>query len=212
MQCFLAHFIQWQLQHFPWYSRLWLQMSESLAPISPLQYVCAPDSEHTLLAAPAQFLLEKFLQHASYKLFPKAIWNFKSPVLAIDCYLNIGPEVKGERTSTVPYLLPSFLSHFSPIWKLQGDKKEAYDKLIYAKAPIICDGNAPFPYLFQLHSKPVNTHSLAQRPALLRCLPQLGRSSCLLFASKTCTRWHFNHVMFCHKTEARHASATVLGM
>lgn len=68
-------------------------MSESLAPILPLQYVCAPDSEHTLLAAPAQFLLEKFLQHASYKLFPKAIHNFKSPVLAIDCYLNIGPEV-----------------------------------------------------------------------------------------------------------------------
>ncbi|XP_037661427.1 GREB1-like protein isoform X6 [Choloepus didactylus] len=68
-------------------------VSESLAPILPLQYVCAPDSEHTLLAAPAQFLLEKFLQHASYKLFPKAIQNFKSPVLAIDCYLNIGPEV-----------------------------------------------------------------------------------------------------------------------
>uniref|UniRef100_A0A8C8XZA1 GREB1 like retinoic acid receptor coactivator n=1 Tax=Panthera leo TaxID=9689 RepID=A0A8C8XZA1_PANLE len=70
-----------------------IMVSESLAPILPLQYVCAPDSEHTLLAAPAQFLLEKFLQHASYKLFPKAIHNFKSPVLAIDCYLNIGPEV-----------------------------------------------------------------------------------------------------------------------
>uniref|UniRef100_A0A2K5CNM1 GREB1 like retinoic acid receptor coactivator n=1 Tax=Aotus nancymaae TaxID=37293 RepID=A0A2K5CNM1_AOTNA len=68
-------------------------VSENLAPILPLQYICAPDSEHTLLAAPAQFLLEKFLQHASYKLFPKAIRNFKSPVLAIDCYLNIGPEV-----------------------------------------------------------------------------------------------------------------------
>ncbi|CAO2593210.1 GREB1-like protein [Lemmus lemmus] len=70
-----------------------ITVSESLAPIMPLQYVCAPDSEHTLLAAPAQFLLEKFLQHASYKLFPKAIHNFKSPVLAIDCYLNIGQEV-----------------------------------------------------------------------------------------------------------------------
>ncbi|XP_006867348.1 PREDICTED: GREB1-like protein [Chrysochloris asiatica] len=70
-----------------------IMVSESLAPILPLQYVCAPDSDHTLLAAPAQFLLEKFLQHASYKLFPKAIRNFKSPVLAIDCYLNIGPEV-----------------------------------------------------------------------------------------------------------------------
>lgn len=73
---------------------LWFQVSENFAPILPLQYVCAPDSEHTLLAAPAQFLLEKFLQHASYKLFPKAIHNFKSPVLAIDCYLNIGQEVK----------------------------------------------------------------------------------------------------------------------
>uniref|UniRef100_A0A2K5PMR7 GREB1 like retinoic acid receptor coactivator n=1 Tax=Cebus imitator TaxID=2715852 RepID=A0A2K5PMR7_CEBIM len=70
-----------------------IMVSENLAPILPLQYICAPDSEHTLLAAPAQFLLEKFLQHASYKLFPKAICNFKSPVLAIDCYLNIGPEV-----------------------------------------------------------------------------------------------------------------------
>ncbi|CAM4522223.1 unnamed protein product [Caretta caretta] len=70
-----------------------IMVSESVAPIMPLQYVCAPDSEHTLLAAPAQFLLEKFLQHATYKLFPKAIHNFKNPVLAIDCYLNIGPEV-----------------------------------------------------------------------------------------------------------------------
>ncbi|XP_042531211.1 GREB1-like protein [Dipodomys spectabilis] len=70
-----------------------IMVSESLAPILPPQYICAPDSEHTLLAAPAQFLLEKFLQHASYKLFPKAIHNFKSPVLAIDCYLNIGQEV-----------------------------------------------------------------------------------------------------------------------
>lgn len=69
-------------------------MPESSAPIQPLQYVCAPDSEHTLLAAPAQFLLEKFLQHAAHKLFPKAIRSFESPVLAIDCYLNIGWEVK----------------------------------------------------------------------------------------------------------------------
>ncbi|KAM9223129.1 GREB1-like protein isoform 4-T4 [Leptosomus discolor] len=68
-------------------------VSDSLAPIMPLQYVCAPDSEHTLLAAPSQFLLEKFLQHATYKLFPKAVHNFKNPVLAIDCYLNIGFEV-----------------------------------------------------------------------------------------------------------------------
>ncbi|XP_072854934.2 GREB1-like protein isoform X6 [Pogona vitticeps] len=70
-----------------------IMISESLTPIMPLQYVCAPDSEHTLLAAPAQFLLEKFLQHATYKLFPKAIHNFKNPILAVDCYLNIGPQV-----------------------------------------------------------------------------------------------------------------------
>ncbi|XP_062986689.1 GREB1-like protein isoform X2 [Elgaria multicarinata webbii] len=70
-----------------------IMVSESLTPIMPLQYVCAPDSEHTLLAAPAQFLLEKFLQHATYKLFPKAIHNFRNPVLAVDCYLNIGPQV-----------------------------------------------------------------------------------------------------------------------
>ncbi|NXG77267.1 GRB1L protein, partial [Baryphthengus martii] len=70
-----------------------IMVSDGLAPIMPLQYVCAPDSEHTLLAAPSQFLLEKFLQHATYKLFPKAIHNFKNPVLAIDCYLNIGLEV-----------------------------------------------------------------------------------------------------------------------
>ncbi|XP_010827285.1 PREDICTED: GREB1-like protein [Bison bison bison] len=80
-----------------------IMVSESMAPILPLQYVCAPDSEHTLLAAPAQFLLEKFLQHASYKLFPKAIRNFRSPVLAIDCYLNIGPEVAVCYVSSRPH-------------------------------------------------------------------------------------------------------------
>ncbi|XP_059102172.1 GREB1-like protein isoform X1 [Peromyscus eremicus] len=80
-----------------------VMVSESLAPILPLQYVCAPDSEHTLLAAPAQFLLEKFLQHASYKLFPKAIHNFKCPVLAIDCYLNIGQEVAVCYVSSRPH-------------------------------------------------------------------------------------------------------------
>ncbi|MGH0145150.1 UNVERIFIED_CONTAM: hypothetical protein FKN15_025062 [Acipenser sinensis] len=68
-------------------------VSENLTSINPSQYVCAPDSEHMLLAAPAQFLLEKFLQHSSYKLFPKAIFNEKSPVLAIDCYLNLSSEV-----------------------------------------------------------------------------------------------------------------------
>ncbi|XP_043835563.1 GREB1-like protein [Dromiciops gliroides] len=80
-----------------------ISLSESIAPILPLQYVCAPDSEHTLLAAPAQFLLEKFLQHATYKLFPKAIHNFRSPILAIDCYLNVGPEVAVCYVSSRPH-------------------------------------------------------------------------------------------------------------
>ncbi|XP_062337035.1 GREB1-like protein [Osmerus eperlanus] len=66
---------------------------ENPAPISPAQYVCAPDSEQTLLAAPAQFLLEKFLQSCSSRLFPKAVNNSSNPVLSIDSYLNIGQEV-----------------------------------------------------------------------------------------------------------------------
>ncbi|XP_072297007.1 GREB1-like protein isoform X3 [Eucyclogobius newberryi] len=61
--------------------------------ISPSQYVCAPDSEQTLLDAPAQFLLEKFLQSCSHRLFPMAIHNRANPVLSIDSYLNIGPKV-----------------------------------------------------------------------------------------------------------------------
>ncbi|GCB64425.1 hypothetical protein scyTo_0014766, partial [Scyliorhinus torazame] len=70
-----------------------IMVSDSLKIISASQYVCAPDSESTMLAAPAQFLLEKFLQHASYKLFPKGVRNSKNPVLAIDCYMNLGPEI-----------------------------------------------------------------------------------------------------------------------
>ena len=65
---------------------------DNSAPINPSQYVCAPDSEQTLLAAPAQFLLERFLQTCSHKLFPKAIRNRNNPVLSIDSYLNIGTE------------------------------------------------------------------------------------------------------------------------
>ncbi|KAG7252791.1 hypothetical protein CRUP_034616, partial [Coryphaenoides rupestris] len=65
---------------------------ENSAPINPSQYVCAPDSEQTLLAAPAQFLLERFLQTCSHKLFPKAVRNRNNPVLSIDSYLNIGTE------------------------------------------------------------------------------------------------------------------------
>ncbi|KAM3928146.1 GREB1-like protein isoform 2-T3 [Leptodactylus fuscus] len=80
-----------------------IMITESTAPISPMQYVCAPDSEQTLLAAPSQFLLEKFLQHSSPKLFPKALSNPKNPLLAVDCYLNLGPEVSLCYVSSRPH-------------------------------------------------------------------------------------------------------------
>ncbi|XP_039875197.1 GREB1-like protein isoform X5 [Simochromis diagramma] len=66
---------------------------ENPALISPLQYVCAPDSEQTLFDAPAQFLLERFLQSCSHRLFPKAVRNRDNPVLSIDSYLNLSPEI-----------------------------------------------------------------------------------------------------------------------
>ncbi|XP_038157488.1 GREB1-like protein isoform X5 [Cyprinodon tularosa] len=66
---------------------------ENKASISPSQYVCAPDSEQTLLDAPAQFLLESFLQSCSHRLFPKAVQNRNNPVLSIDSYLNLSPEI-----------------------------------------------------------------------------------------------------------------------
>ncbi|XP_036072407.1 GREB1-like protein isoform X5 [Oryzias melastigma] len=66
---------------------------ENPAPFSPSQYVCAPDSEQTLLDAPAQFLLERFLQSCSHRLFPKAVRNRNNPVLSIDSYLNLSPEI-----------------------------------------------------------------------------------------------------------------------
>uniref|UniRef100_A0A7N6ADX1 GREB1 like retinoic acid receptor coactivator n=1 Tax=Anabas testudineus TaxID=64144 RepID=A0A7N6ADX1_ANATE len=69
-------------------------MVENPTSISPSQYVCAPDSEQTLLDAPAQFLLERFLQSCSHRLFPNAIHNRDNPVLSIDSYLNISPEVR----------------------------------------------------------------------------------------------------------------------
>uniref|UniRef100_A0A8C7YA57 GREB1 like retinoic acid receptor coactivator n=1 Tax=Oryzias sinensis TaxID=183150 RepID=A0A8C7YA57_9TELE len=59
----------------------------------PSQYVCAPDSEQTLLDAPAQFLLERFLLSCSHRLFPKAVRNRNNPVLSIDSYLNLSPEI-----------------------------------------------------------------------------------------------------------------------
>lgn len=83
---------------------------ENPTAISPPQYVCAPDSEQTLLDAPAQFLLERFLQSCSHRLFPKAVQNRSNPVLSIDSYLNISPEVSARgRTQSKARMLASFL-------------------------------------------------------------------------------------------------------
>lgn len=68
-------------------------MTDVPTSVGPSQYVCAPDSKHLFLATPAQLLLEKYLQHTSQKLFPLSTKNYAHPVLSVDCYLNLGPEV-----------------------------------------------------------------------------------------------------------------------
>ncbi|XP_048868209.1 GREB1-like protein [Brienomyrus brachyistius] len=77
----------------------------SPAPVGPSQYVCAPDSEHTRLAAPPHLLLERFLQLRGHKLFPKAVRNTGHPVLSIDSYLSMGPEVTVCYVSSRPHSL-----------------------------------------------------------------------------------------------------------
>lgn len=69
-------------------------MTDVPTSVGPSQYICAPDSKHLFLATPAQLLLEKYLQHTSQKLFPLSIKNYANPVLSVDCYLNLGPEVQ----------------------------------------------------------------------------------------------------------------------
>uniref|UniRef100_A0A4W3I601 Growth regulating estrogen receptor binding 1 n=1 Tax=Callorhinchus milii TaxID=7868 RepID=A0A4W3I601_CALMI len=73
--------------------------------ISPSQYIYAPDSKHTFLAAPAQLLLEKYLQHTSYRLFPLSVKNYSHPVLSVDCYLNLGQEIAVCFVSSRPHSL-----------------------------------------------------------------------------------------------------------
>lgn len=68
-------------------------MTDVPTSVGPSQYICAPDSKHLFLATPAQLLLEKYLQHTSQKLFPLSTKNYTHPVLSVDCYLNLGPEV-----------------------------------------------------------------------------------------------------------------------
>lgn len=86
--------------HFTWGISEWpeacpssWQVSDSSVAIMPSQYICAPDSKHTFLAAPAQLLLEKFLQYHSHRFFPLSLKNHSHPVLSVDCYLNLGPQV-----------------------------------------------------------------------------------------------------------------------
>uniref|UniRef100_A0A3Q3GQX1 Growth regulating estrogen receptor binding 1 n=1 Tax=Kryptolebias marmoratus TaxID=37003 RepID=A0A3Q3GQX1_KRYMA len=69
------------------------KMTDVSTSVGPSQYICAPDSKHLFLATPAQLLLEKYLQHTSQKLFPLSTKNYTHPVLTVDCYLNLGPEV-----------------------------------------------------------------------------------------------------------------------
>lgn len=69
------------------------QVSDSPLAVVPAQYICAPDSKHPSLAAPAQLLLERFLQHHSHRFFPLSLRNHGHPVLLVDCYLNLGSQV-----------------------------------------------------------------------------------------------------------------------
>ncbi|XP_077009338.1 protein GREB1 [Tamandua tetradactyla] len=87
-----------------------------LAAGAPAQYICAPDSKHTFLAVPAQLLLEKFLHHHGHRFFPLSLKNCSHPVLSIDCYLNLGPQISVCYVSSRPHS-----SNFScPDWKFSG--------------------------------------------------------------------------------------------
>lgn len=73
------------------------QVSDHPVAVVPAQYICAPDSKHPFLAAPAQLLLEKFLQQHSHRFFPLSLRNHGHPVLLVDCYLNLGSQVTNSR-------------------------------------------------------------------------------------------------------------------
>nr|XP_012296326.1 protein GREB1-like [Aotus nancymaae] len=81
------------------------QVSDNSAAVVPAQYICAPDSKHTFLAAPAQLLLEKFLQHHSHRFFPLSLKNRDHPVLSVDCYLNLGSQISVCYVSSRPHSL-----------------------------------------------------------------------------------------------------------
>ncbi|XP_069829263.1 protein GREB1 isoform X2 [Dendropsophus ebraccatus] len=76
---------------------------DSSVSVSSAHYICAPDSKHTILAAPAQLLLEKFLQFHSHRFFPLSVNNHDHPVLVVDCYLNLGPQISVCYVSSRPH-------------------------------------------------------------------------------------------------------------
>ncbi|XP_063771471.1 protein GREB1 isoform X2 [Pseudophryne corroboree] len=76
---------------------------DSSMSVSPAHYICAPDSKHTILAAPAQLLLEKFLQSHSQRFFPLSVNNTSHPVLIVNCYLNLGPQMTVCYVSSRPH-------------------------------------------------------------------------------------------------------------
>nr|XP_028578388.1 protein GREB1 isoform X2 [Podarcis muralis] len=81
------------------------KVSDNPVSIAPAQYICAPDSKHTFLAAPAQLLLEKYLQYHSHRFFPLSLKNYSHPVLSVDCYLNLGPQIAVCYVSSRPHSL-----------------------------------------------------------------------------------------------------------
>ncbi|XP_033645138.1 GREB1-like protein isoform X1 [Asterias rubens] len=68
-------------------------------------YVSTPDSEELVpLIAPPQYLLECFLESKSgERLFPLAVAYPESPVLLVDCYLNLGSQIAVHFVSSRPH-------------------------------------------------------------------------------------------------------------
>ncbi|XP_075057527.1 protein GREB1 isoform X2 [Mixophyes fleayi] len=76
---------------------------DSSMSVSPAHYICAPDSKHNILAAPAQLLLEKYLQFHSQRFFPLSVNSASHPVLVVNCYLNLGPQITVCYVSSRPH-------------------------------------------------------------------------------------------------------------
>lgn len=103
-----------------------LQVLDSSMSVSTAHYICAPDSNHTVLAAPAHLLLEKFLQFHSQQFFPLSVTDSSHPVLVVDCYLNLGPQVQLQLSYLhilVRDLLPNSVTR-SLVWETVFDQNE----------------------------------------------------------------------------------------